>query len=104
MNDISENVEEIKQKNPKAIVKRIGETFAKQQQQAEIIMEHKKQCSYPKIVCGDMNNSAFSYVYRIIKGDMHDTFEEAGKVSEKPIILIIILLELITFLRIINFR
>ncbi len=25
-----------------------------------------------------MNNSAFSYVYRSIKGDLKDTFEEAG--------------------------
>lgn len=79
VNDISQNVEEIKQKDSKAILKRIGDTFAKQQQQAEIIMEHKKNCTYPKVVCGDMNNSAFSYVYRIIKGDMQDCFEEAGK-------------------------
>ena len=26
-----------------------------------------------------MNNSAFSYVYRGIKGDLQDCFEEAGK-------------------------
>ena len=26
-----------------------------------------------------MNNSAFSYVYRIIKGRLRDSFEEAGK-------------------------
>ena len=25
-----------------------------------------------------MNNSAFSYVYRSIKGDLNDSFEEAG--------------------------
>ena len=31
------------------------------------------------VVCGDMNNSAFSYVYRIIKGNLQDTFEEAGR-------------------------
>jgi len=79
VNDISENVEEIKQKDPKLIAKQIGETFAKQQQQAEIIMEHKKTSKFPLVVCGDMNNSAFSYVYRVIKGDLQDSFEEAGK-------------------------
>ena len=35
-------------------------------------------CVYPIIICGDMNNSAFSYVYRSIKGKMKDSFEEAG--------------------------
>ena len=78
VNDISENVEGIKQKDSKLIVKRISDGFTKQQQQAEIIMEHKRNCSYPQIVCGDMNNSAFSYVYRVIKGNMQDCFEEAG--------------------------
>ena len=45
----------------------------------EIIKENKKECEYPIIICGDMNNSAFSYVYRSIKGNLDDTFEEAGK-------------------------
>lgn len=30
------------------------------------------------IICGDMNNSPFSYVYRNIKGKLKDAFEEAG--------------------------
>jgi endonuclease/exonuclease/phosphatase family metal-dependent hydrolase len=41
-------------------------------------MQHKKDCRYPIIICGDMNNSAFSYVYRGIKGQLNDSFEEAG--------------------------
>jgi endonuclease/exonuclease/phosphatase (EEP) superfamily protein YafD len=57
---------------------RISKAFKQQQQQAEILKEHKKQCEYPIIICGDMNNSAFSYVYRNIKGTLKDSFEEAG--------------------------
>jgi endonuclease/exonuclease/phosphatase family metal-dependent hydrolase len=30
------------------------------------------------IISGDMNNSPFSYVYRNIKSDLNDCFEEAG--------------------------
>jgi endonuclease/exonuclease/phosphatase family metal-dependent hydrolase len=30
------------------------------------------------IVCGDFNNTAFSYVYKIIKYGLTDTFREAG--------------------------
>ncbi|MBY8962677.1 endonuclease/exonuclease/phosphatase family protein [Flavobacterium sp. D11R37] len=73
--DIHESINEQKSK---VIFKRLSEAFAKQQYQAELLENHKAQCPYPAIVCGDLNNSAFSYVYRIIKGDMNDAFEEAG--------------------------
>ncbi|WP_394757962.1 endonuclease/exonuclease/phosphatase family protein [Flavobacterium sp.] len=77
--EINENVEGINQEKSQLIFKLISEAFKKQQQQAEIIMNHKKSCKYPIVICGDMNNSAFSYVYRSIKGNMQDCFEEAGK-------------------------
>jgi endonuclease/exonuclease/phosphatase family metal-dependent hydrolase len=70
-----ENINEAKSK---FIFKRISAAFSEQQQQAELIKEHVDQCKLPKIICGDMNNSAFSYVYRLIKGDLKDAFEEAG--------------------------
>jgi endonuclease/exonuclease/phosphatase (EEP) superfamily protein YafD len=60
------------------ILIRISKAFKQQQQQAEIFKKHEKQCEYPIIICGDMNNSAFSYVYRNIKGTLKDSFEEAG--------------------------
>jgi endonuclease/exonuclease/phosphatase family metal-dependent hydrolase len=78
VNEISENIEEINQQKSQMVFNRISSAFKKQQQQAEIIMNHKKDCKYPIIICGDMNNSAYSFVYRNIKGDLNDTFEEAG--------------------------
>ena len=33
---------------------------------------------YKKIVCGDFNNTQFSNVYKVIKGDMQDSFTEQG--------------------------
>lgn len=78
VNEISENIDEINQDKSQLVFKRISIAFRKQQQQAEIIMNHKNQCAYPVIICGDMNNSPFSYVYRSIKGKLNDTFEEAG--------------------------
>ena len=78
VNEISENIDEINQDKSQLVFKRISIAFRKQQQQAEIIMNHKNQCNYPVIICGDMNNSPFSYVYRSIKGKLNDTFEEAG--------------------------
>lgn len=73
--DINEKIDEAKSK---FILKRLSLAFGKQQQQSEIISEHFENCPYPKIICSDLNNSAFSYVYRTIKGDMKDAFEDAG--------------------------
>lgn len=78
VNEISENIEEINKQKSQMVFNRISSAFKKQQQQAELIMNHKKDCQYPIIICGDMNNSAYSYVYRNIKGDLNDAFEEAG--------------------------
>jgi len=76
--EISEDINGINQKKSGLIFRRISKAFRKQQLQAEIIMKHKQDCKYPIIICGDMNNSAFSYVYRNIKGNLNDCFEEAG--------------------------
>lgn len=73
--DIHEKLDESKSK---FIFKRISEAFKQQQLQSELIKEHYLSCPYSKIICGDMNNSAFSYVYRNIKGEMNDAFEESG--------------------------
>ncbi len=78
IHDINENIDAINQGKSQKLLNRISIAFKKQQQQAEILKEHKKECAYPIIICGDMNNSAFSYVYRNIKGKLKDGFEEAG--------------------------
>ncbi|WP_112111934.1 endonuclease/exonuclease/phosphatase family protein [Flavobacterium aciduliphilum] len=76
--EIEENVDSISKQKSQLLVRRISKAFKKQQRQAEILVKHKKECHYPMIICGDMNNSAFSYVYRNIKGNLNDCFEEAG--------------------------
>ena len=79
VNEINENIDALNQGKSQRLFSRVSKAFKQQQQQAEIIKEHKKDCPYPIIICGDMNNSAFSYVYRNIKGKLNDSFEEAGK-------------------------
>lgn len=79
VNEISENIDGINQQKSQLLFNRISNAFRQQQQQAEIIHQHKIKCEYPVLVCGDMNNSPFSFVYRNIKGDLQDCFEEAGK-------------------------
>jgi len=57
---------------------RIGKTFELQQSQAEMFLSHKAQCPYKMIICGDFNNTAYSYVYKEIKYNLQDAFVEAG--------------------------
>lgn len=78
INEISENVEVINKSKSQQVFARIRDAFKKQQQQAEILVKHRSKCNYPVIICGDMNNSPFSYLYRNIKSDLNDCFEEAG--------------------------
>ncbi|TRX39178.1 endonuclease/exonuclease/phosphatase family protein [Flavobacterium restrictum] len=78
VHEISENIEVINQQKSQLLFNRISKAFKQQQEQAQLFIAHKKQCEYPMLICGDMNNSAFSYVYRNIKGKLKDSFEEAG--------------------------
>jgi len=75
---IDTKVENLKKEDSERLFKRIGLTFTMQQFQTELVLMHKKQCKYKMVICGDFNNTAFSYVYRQIKGDLLDTFKEAG--------------------------
>lgn len=78
VNEISENIDVINKEKSQLLFNRISKAFKQQQQQAEILKDNLRECKYPVIICGDMNNSAFSYVYRLIKGSLKDGFEEAG--------------------------
>ncbi len=73
--DIHEKIDE---KKSKLIFNRLSVAFREQQLQSELIQSHMDDSKHPKIICGDMNNSAFSYVYRNIRGDLKDAFVEAG--------------------------
>jgi endonuclease/exonuclease/phosphatase family metal-dependent hydrolase len=79
VSDISKNIDNVNQQKSQLIYTRISKGFRQQQEQAEIFKENMKQCTNPIIICGDMNNSPFSYVYRNIKGKLRDSFEEAGE-------------------------
>lgn len=75
---INPDKEALTKQNSERLFKRIGNTFALQQTQAEMVAVHKKGCRYKKIICGDFNNTASSNIFKLIRGDMKDTFEEQG--------------------------
>ena len=71
----------------------MSEAFTIQQQQTEIIKAHFETCKHPKIICGDLNNSAFHMFIELLKGFKKDAFEEAGTGFGKSYNLSIILQE-----------
>ncbi len=73
-----DEIQKMDESKTKYIFRKISDAFTKQQEQALLLKAHYKECKYKKIICGDMNNSAFSFVYRTIKGSMQDTFETSG--------------------------
>ncbi|WP_223034046.1 endonuclease/exonuclease/phosphatase family protein [Hanstruepera marina] len=75
---IDANVDKLKQEDSERLFKRVERTFEMQQSQAELFLEHKTKCPYQMIICGDFNNTSFSYVYNAIRGDLVDTFKESG--------------------------
>ncbi|WP_456440680.1 endonuclease/exonuclease/phosphatase family protein [Psychroserpens sp.] len=75
---IDPTVEKLANEDSENLIKRVSSTFKMQQFQTELFLKHKKQCPYKMIICGDFNNTPYSYVYKEIKGDLKDVFKEAG--------------------------
>ncbi|MEC3907000.1 endonuclease/exonuclease/phosphatase family protein [Tamlana sp. 2201CG12-4] len=75
---IDAKVETLKKEDSERLFNRISNTFKMQQLQADLFLKHKNTCNHKMVICGDFNNTAFSYVYRKIKGDLNDTFKKAG--------------------------
>lgn len=72
-------VGDISQENSKKILSNITKRFETQQGQVEIFQAHKLHCPYNVVVCGDFNNTAYSYLYKKIKGDdLIDSFQRCG--------------------------
>ncbi len=66
---------EISSKN---ILRRIKRAFIKRTTQAEKIIAHINACRYPVIICGDFNDTPFSYTYNVFADTYEDAFMESG--------------------------
>lgn len=75
---IDPTVEKLAKEDSENLFNRVSSTFKLQQSQAEQFLKHKNKCPYRMIICGDFNNTAYSYVYKEIKGNLNDAFVEAG--------------------------
>lgn len=74
-----EEEEIFSQENSEELAKKLRKRFEIQQAQLEIFKKHRETSPYKTIVCGDFNNTAFSYLYREMKSDIYnDSFEQCG--------------------------
>ena len=62
----------------KNILGRLKRAFIKRTTQTEKIIAHINSCKYPVIICGDFNDTPFSYTYHSFAEKYKDSFMESG--------------------------
>lgn len=67
------------QENSEKLIKQLKDRFKQQAEQTELLLAHEQNWKGKKIICGDFNNTAYSWVYKQISKDKKDAFLEAGK-------------------------
>lgn len=72
-------IDVIREEESSKLVARSKSAMLKQYEQAKLIRKSMAQNRFRKIVVGDFNNTQYSNVYQIIKGDLKDSFLEKGK-------------------------
>ena len=75
---INTEAQNLNKKKSEKLYNRVVKTFKIQQSQAELFLHHKEKSPYKMILCGDFNNTSYSFVYRKVKGNLVDAFESAG--------------------------
>lgn len=76
--NINTTKENFGEKDSEKLFRRFKKTFLKQENQVEKILNHASSSPYKTIFMGDLNNTAFSWVYRQLKLNKKDAFIEAG--------------------------
>lgn len=71
-------MQQLANQDSESLYKHVSKTFRMQQAQTELFLKHKAACPYKMVICGDFNNTAYSYVYKQMKGNLQDAFVEGG--------------------------
>lgn len=76
---VEPEIEFLQQENTEELARKISQRFRLQETQVRLFLDHKSKTDFPVILCGDMNNTPFSYTYRKLNNGMQDSFRERGK-------------------------
>ncbi|PCJ98266.1 MAG: endonuclease [Flavobacteriaceae bacterium] len=74
----SYKVRSVSRETSNKLLGKFNNAIKKQEEQAQLFLKHAKTSHFKTIVCADFNNSQFSRTYRMVKGDMKDTYQEKG--------------------------
>ncbi len=73
------DMKNIEQEQSKKVFLGMGQTFVRQQEQMELIRKVKNESNYKTIIMGDLNNTAYSYIYReLLSEGLNDAYKLAG--------------------------
>lgn len=75
---INPKKENFGEENSEKLIVRLKSGFTTQAQQTEKFLQHEKNWNGKKIICGDLNNTAYSWVYKQISDNKKDAFVESG--------------------------
>ena len=75
---INPNKENFGEKSSERLFKRLSIGFQKQVEQTERIIQHEYGWKGKKIICGDFNNTAYSWAYKKLAKNKKDAFIEKG--------------------------
>jgi len=76
---INPEKEELTTENSERLKVRLETGFKIQTNQVDLILQHQNQIKHKSVICGDFNNTAFSWAYKKLKTSKNDAFEEAGQ-------------------------
>ena len=72
------DIQFLQESDKEKLLRRVSSNFKKQESQVYSVLSHKSKSKYPVILCGDFNNTPFSYTYRKLNQDMQDAFKVRG--------------------------
>lgn len=75
---VHESDVDFNQENSKRLLRRMAQSFQKQEEQVHLLTTHLENTHHKAILMADLNNTAFSYVYRTLKGSKKDAFAQRG--------------------------
>lgn len=77
--EIKPKMDKMDNESSKRVFLGMGQTFAIQQDQMELIVDLINKSPYRVILMGDFNNTAYSYIYReFLNSGLKDSFKEKG--------------------------
>lgn len=76
---VNANIEDLNSETSDLMISQLSQAFKMQQAQAELLTQHMKQSPHKIVLCGDFNNTSYSYIYRLLKSNLQDAFQKAGQ-------------------------